>query len=334
MSSIFFSMIMPVLNSERTIEKALCSIREQDFPQDRIEILVIDGGSKDRTLEIAEKYNVRILENKQVIPETAKQIGIQKARGEWIVFFDSDEVLTDKRQLGRRYYFLKSNPDVYCYKVNRLIPGENSGFCCPYLNIVSDPFSYVVYKNKGSFIKTNKKHLKYKNAGYVYEYQDKDVIPVGDGGNTSVSLKKARELFGEEVNTQEFAVSAFSQVASATHYIGCIPGDNVRHYSAAKMTNYLKKLRFRVNINLNQAEKSGYSAREKYNAPLSKRKWVFLAYCLTGIGPVFDSLKLACFYHRPSFLLHFFYTYYVFFAAAAEMAGKIFKCGGRKYTYG
>ncbi len=49
MNSIFFSMIMPVLNSQRTIEKALSSIREQDFPQERIEILVIDGGSKDRT---------------------------------------------------------------------------------------------------------------------------------------------------------------------------------------------------------------------------------------------------------------------------------------------
>lgn len=49
MNSIFFSMIMPVLNSQRTIEKALSSIREQDFPQERIEILVIDGGSKDHT---------------------------------------------------------------------------------------------------------------------------------------------------------------------------------------------------------------------------------------------------------------------------------------------
>lgn len=334
MNLVFFSMIMPVLNSERTIEKALSSIREQDFPQERIEILVIDGGSKDRTLEIAEKYNARILKNAQVMPETAKRIGIQQARGEWIVFFDSDEVLLDRRQLKRRYHFIKSNPNVFCYKANRLIPGENSGFSCPYLNIVSDPFSYVVYKNKGSFIKTNRKHLKYKNAGYVYEYQEKDIIPIGDGGNTSISLKKAKELFGEAVNTQEFAVSVFSQMASATHYIGCIPGDNIKHYSAAKITSYLKKLRFHVNINLNQAEKSGYSARVKYNAPLAKRKWVFVIYCLTVIGPVFDSLKLAACNKRPSLLLHFFYTYYVFFAAAAETARKIFKCSGGNYTYG
>ena len=46
MSNPFFSIIMPTYNSELTIEMALKSIRMQDLPEEQIEILVIDGGSR------------------------------------------------------------------------------------------------------------------------------------------------------------------------------------------------------------------------------------------------------------------------------------------------
>ena len=50
---IFFTIVMPTYNSERTIEKALKSIRDQKFDQNQIEILVIDGGSTGRAIENA-----------------------------------------------------------------------------------------------------------------------------------------------------------------------------------------------------------------------------------------------------------------------------------------
>ena len=74
MSNPFFSMIMPTYNSELTIEMALKSIRMQDLPEEQIEILVIDGGSQDRTREIAAKYKANILDNNKKFPEYAKRI--------------------------------------------------------------------------------------------------------------------------------------------------------------------------------------------------------------------------------------------------------------------
>ena len=72
-----FSIIMPTLNSEKTIEHALKSIREQEYDQELIEILVVDGGSSDCTLSIAQKYNAKILHNKKKLPEIAKEIGFR-----------------------------------------------------------------------------------------------------------------------------------------------------------------------------------------------------------------------------------------------------------------
>ena len=46
------TIIMPTYNSEKTLEYSLRSIRHQIINQDQIEILMIDGGSTDKTLEI------------------------------------------------------------------------------------------------------------------------------------------------------------------------------------------------------------------------------------------------------------------------------------------
>lgn len=100
-----FSIIMPTLNSERTIEKVLKSIRNQDFPQEKIELLVIDGGSTDKTVDIAKRYNAKVLKNPKKVPEAAKQIGMIHARGTWIIEQDSDEEYSDIEQLKKRYLF-------------------------------------------------------------------------------------------------------------------------------------------------------------------------------------------------------------------------------------
>ena len=52
------SVVIPTYNSEKTLEKSLKSIREQSFNQEEIEILIIDGGSTDNTLEIAKKHAI------------------------------------------------------------------------------------------------------------------------------------------------------------------------------------------------------------------------------------------------------------------------------------
>lgn len=76
---IFFTIVMPTYNSERTIEKALKSIRDQKFDQNQIEILVIDGGSTDRTIEIAERFGAVIIPNEERVPEAAKRLGDRKS---------------------------------------------------------------------------------------------------------------------------------------------------------------------------------------------------------------------------------------------------------------
>jgi len=335
MKDVLFTIIMPTYNSEETIELALESIRMQDLPKETIEILVIDGGSTDNTLEIAQKYDARILYNLKKYPEYAKRIGFAEARGKWIVMEDSDEVLTDKSQLRKRMEFFEHNPQVYCMVADKFIPGKGCGIACSYINYFGDPFSYIVYNSSNSRIESNRKYLKViTETGYIFSYGKNDIVPIGDGGTTTIDIDMAKELFGEIYYTQEFAVSVFYNMVKETQLVGCIPEDDMIHYSVAGFRHYLNKLRFRVNTNLNDIEQSGYSVRAKENSALRNRKILFILYVMTIILPLIDSIRMVIKYRRPSFLLHFVYTYYVVIVMGVEVLKKILGLGSKNYKYG
>jgi glycosyltransferase involved in cell wall biosynthesis len=84
------SVIVPAYNEEQNIRKCLESLSRQTVPRDSYEIIVVDGGSKDRTREIAEGYAdlVFIQTSKKV--GGARNDGAQKARGEIIATTDAD----------------------------------------------------------------------------------------------------------------------------------------------------------------------------------------------------------------------------------------------------
>jgi glycosyltransferase involved in cell wall biosynthesis len=88
------SVIIPTHNSERTLERALQSVRNQTADCD-IEILLCDDHSRDLTwlLEVADKYGCRLLRvrNGRGGPNYGRNLGIQHATGSLIAFLDHDD---------------------------------------------------------------------------------------------------------------------------------------------------------------------------------------------------------------------------------------------------
>ena len=91
-----FSVIIPVYNSEKFLAKCVDSICDNTFPKDAYEVILIDDGSTDDSLKIAnelkEKYgNIVVLFQENSGPAKARNEGIAKARGEYFLFVDSDD---------------------------------------------------------------------------------------------------------------------------------------------------------------------------------------------------------------------------------------------------
>ena len=90
------SIIIPLYNSENYIVKCIDSCFQQGLQQDEFEVIIINDGSTDRSLKIIEEhfvsyYNLRVYTQKNLGQGAARNYGINKARGKYIMFLDSDD---------------------------------------------------------------------------------------------------------------------------------------------------------------------------------------------------------------------------------------------------
>ena len=116
-----FSIIIPVYNVEKYIGRCLDSVfkqTEKDF-----EVIVVDDGCTDKSIEIAKEYDVKIITSKHVSVSEARNIGEKKAQGKYLLFLDSDDYW-DKDLLKEISKSLDNNPDLVRFQV-RTVTDQN-----------------------------------------------------------------------------------------------------------------------------------------------------------------------------------------------------------------
>jgi glycosyltransferase involved in cell wall biosynthesis len=106
------TIVIATYNSDRTLRECLKSIHAQNYPQNKIEVILVDAGSTDNTLKIGKKYDCRIIKKKNVHSEAAKAYGLQKAKGELVADFGSDNILPGKDWLNKIIAPLQNHKDV------------------------------------------------------------------------------------------------------------------------------------------------------------------------------------------------------------------------------
>ena len=121
------SIIVPVYNGENFIEDCIDSIINQTLKD--IEILIINDGSKDNTLNIIESIaksdsRIKILNQKNSGVSAARNNGISKSRGKYITFVDADDYI-DKTMYEKMYKKAEEfNSDIVICNVNDVLNGN------------------------------------------------------------------------------------------------------------------------------------------------------------------------------------------------------------------
>ncbi|MGV8879816.1 MAG: glycosyltransferase family 2 protein [Sphingobacteriaceae bacterium] len=88
------SIIIPAYNAEKYIAETIVSAKNQTWPT--LEIIIVDDGSTDKTLEIAQSFgdlNILVFEQRKSGAAAARNLGLKKATGEYIQFLDADDLL-------------------------------------------------------------------------------------------------------------------------------------------------------------------------------------------------------------------------------------------------
>jgi len=88
------SVIIPAYNEEKNIEDCLNSVLESNYPQDKIEVIVVDDGSTDNTLKILRKNKkIKVLEQDHLGKVEALNLGILESSYKFVFTVDADTII-------------------------------------------------------------------------------------------------------------------------------------------------------------------------------------------------------------------------------------------------
>lgn len=130
MGKVKISIIVPIYNVEKFLKKCIDSILEQDFED--FELILINDGSTDNSLEIAKKYcdeRIVLIDKKNEGLSATRNLGIKRAKGEYILHIDSDdwiapnylktvysEALSQEAEIVITDYYINYSDKVAIYK--------------------------------------------------------------------------------------------------------------------------------------------------------------------------------------------------------------------------
>jgi hypothetical protein len=106
------SVVIATLNAERDLEACLAAVAAQDYPADRVQLVVGDAGSTDRTLEIVARHGGVVVPNPRRTAEAGKAAALTAATGELVLLLDSDNIVIGTDWLRRMAAPFVADPDV------------------------------------------------------------------------------------------------------------------------------------------------------------------------------------------------------------------------------
>ena len=161
------SIIIPVYNVEEYIKECLDSVMNQTYKD--YEVIVVNDGTKDNSMEIVKDYDVKIINQKNKGLSGARNTGVKHAQGKYLLFLDSDDTI-EKDLLKKLDKATSDQPDMvrfqiqeqYEDKTTKQFPEEGFSSCtgeeafakiCKY-HFVENAWCYLIsrdYYNKEKF---------------------------------------------------------------------------------------------------------------------------------------------------------------------------------------
>lgn len=132
------SVIVPAFNEERFISRCIHSLLKQKFAPN-YEIIVVDNNSTDKTVEIASRFDIKIIKEKRQSVGYAKNAGAGVALGDILVFVDAD-CITPEDYIERIYSISLSHPKIDAFGGSYVY--YDSGYL---LRFITDKLSYFYF---------------------------------------------------------------------------------------------------------------------------------------------------------------------------------------------
>jgi glycosyltransferase involved in cell wall biosynthesis len=270
--SITVSMIS--YNDEAILEDCLVSIRNQDYDQNLIDILLIDGGSSDETLKIAQKYGATIISRPDLKnqPNIRGGIALQTAQTDLILFFSADNRFQEKDTLSEMAKTLEDQEVVACETL-RYGYNQTDPILSRYFALIGgcDPIAVGLGKaDRGPYDKNRVWHSfgAVQDCGEYYKIKfTADISKIPTIGTNGFLIK--REMldkmdYKENVAHTDMCVSLIRQGYNTFTFV---KNKHIIHYINITPTYFLKRRLLWAKIYSGDKIKREYSVFQKKDTP-------------------------------------------------------------------
>ncbi|SDB67353.1 glycosyltransferase family 2 protein [Butyrivibrio sp. INlla16] len=322
------TVLIATFNSSKLLPKTLDALVAQTYPRNRMEILAVDGGSSDDTISIAMKYGCKIINNPMTEPVNAKMLGIQNAKGKYLMVLDHDEVLTNPNSVKNRIELLEKYSEckvAFCSGYKR---PDDYPLLNEYISEFGDPFSLFVYNfSKGvvffekglrricRIVDEDAKHL-------LVSFKETKRIPIFELCclATIVDLEWFKANCNIGTSSQDMVHMFYIMLSMGYTEAIITKNDPLVHYSADSLKAYYPKLKWRIKNNIHFADKgeNGFTGRQKYTGYSKYKKFLFIPYTVFIPACLSHGIYMAISRNNPVFLLHPYFCWYVLFNIIIE----------------
>lgn len=177
------SVVIPLYNKEHCIDRTLLSVLNQTCKN--FELIIVDDGSKDGSVNRVKAYGdsrVRLIRKENGGPSSARNLGVQQACGEWIVFLDADDELLSYA-LEHFYTLIQQNPliEIFCCNFYKEQNGNKDLYSHFYKKGIIKNNFYAWIRGRcmprtGAAIFRKKVLLKYPFKEYLRRYEDAESL--------------------------------------------------------------------------------------------------------------------------------------------------------------
>lgn len=307
---ITFSIV--TLNEENRIKACLEAIIAQDYPKEKIEIIVMDGGSTDRTVEISKKYQAKIYFNEKKLPEPGLAKAYRKATGDYMVFMAADNIIFDKHWTKKIIQPFLDDPSHIFASFSRVLNAPEDNVWNKYLNEDTDPFSAFIFGNASHPDKFKDIYKVERENSYfiIYDYDVKKFPLIALAQCTVLKTKRKREL-----NSSFDDILPLINIIEKKGKIAYVKNAGIYHFSVRGFNHLRIKFKNRI---YNSMKTNSYISRENYISMERKvRRYLFILYSLSFIIPLLSGIRLAYIKRKAYMLLHpivsFIIGFYILF---------------------
>lgn len=290
------SVVIPTYNSGRTIGKCLKSIIIQDFPKNLVEIIIVDGGSTDNTLNTVNNFGVKLIKVPASLqnPEYNKGIGVNSAKNDLLLMVDHDNILPNKEWLKNMMQPILENKNVVGVEPLRFHYDRKMKLMDRYFALIggADPVAYYLGKNS---------HLSYiydeynllgsildKGKYYLVKFSPEKVPAIG--GNGALVRRKIIMKYSKSDPNNFFHIDVHVDLIKKGYNNYAILKDTIIHLTHSEFFSFLNRRKYFVEkYYFEDNDKRRYSV---FDPKLDKVRLIYyVIISLTIIKPLYDATR-------------------------------------------